>query len=97
MGRLKAAMYRAGAVHQFRMVDADGVMWLVPPAWLSPHSLRKAEMAMDWMDAQFLYILQTVPHDEIERMMARVMEMPEGSTLADMTVLLEQRKLGLVY
>jgi hypothetical protein len=92
MGWLKGAMYRGNAVHHFRIVDADGVMWLVPPGWLSPLNLREAEMAFDQLDARFLLIMRTVPRDLIWKAMATVTGMPDGLTPAEMVARLEQQK-----
>jgi hypothetical protein len=95
-GKLKGAMYRAGVVHHFRIVDADAVLWLVPPTWLSPHSLQVATMAFDPLDAQFLHILRTVDHDLIWDAMRRVMALPDGMTSAEMVAQMRQRKLEVV-
>ena len=79
-GRLAGAMYRAGVVHHFRVVDGDGVMWLVPPAWLSQHTCHVAEMAFDPLDAEFLRIIQTVDRDVIWSAIHQVTSAPGALT-----------------
>jgi hypothetical protein len=90
-GRLKAAMYRGGVVHHFRVVDAGGVLWLVPPAWLPDYSLRLAEMAFDRTDALFLHHVRTLPAAVIWQALAKATGMPEGLTPDEMLARLEQR------
>ena len=79
-GRLAGAMYRAGVVHHFRVVDADGVLWLVPPAWLSQHMRQMAEMAFDPLDAEFLHIIRTVDRDVIWSAIKQVTSAPDALT-----------------
>lgn len=97
VGRLKAAVYRNGVVHHFRVVDGDSVMWLVPPGWLSPHSLRKAEMAMDQTDAEFLNIMNTVSPDLIWDAFAKVLGCPDGLDRPQRNAWLERRQAELVH
>jgi hypothetical protein len=92
VGALKAAMYQHGAVHHYRIADADGVLWLCPPAWLPPDSVKLADAAMDRMDAQFLHLCRTTPFDVLKRAMAQALGLPDGLTLEEMTVRLEQRR-----
>lgn len=96
VGRLKAAVYRDGVIHHFRMVDAEDVMWLVPPGWLSAHSLRKAEMAMDQTDARFLNIMKTVSPDLIWDAFAKVFGYPDGLDRLQRIAWLERRQAELV-
>lgn len=91
-GHLKGAMYNAGVLHHVRVVDADGVLWMVPPAWLPLYSLRVAEMAVDRVDAQFLDILQTIPHDVIWSTMKRVLHIPDHMTTCEATAYLARRR-----
>jgi hypothetical protein len=93
VGTLKASMYRAGTVHHFRVVDAQGVMWLVPPEWLSDHMLHVAGIALDRLDAEFLYIHRAVPHDTLWKAIAMATNLPAGLAPAEIVARLEQRTM----
>ena len=42
-GRVLGEMYVDGRLHHLRVVDGDGVLFLVPPEWIKPLILRPRE------------------------------------------------------